>query len=253
MPRGRLKRALVLGFALIAISAGSAGAALVKVNGLILHADGGFQPQTLPRHQFAPIDFQGHFEIAAQGGGQPVALQQAVIDFDRDGRLDATGLPVCQPATVASLSTEQARRACGDAIVGTGRIGAAIRLPDATIDGSSALTIFNGPPFAGMPTVILHARTVIPEVQTYAIVVPIERRRGGFRYRATLDIPPIASGLGAITQVSVKIGRRFSAGGKRRSYVSAHCSDGILQTHGRFTFADGTVIDGAVEKPCTAS
>lgn len=251
MPRGRLRRALVLGLALIAVSAGSAGAALIKVNGLILHADGGFRPQTLPRHQFAPIDFQGYFEITAQGGGQPAALRQAVIDFDRDGRLDATGLPVCQPATVASLSSEEARRACHGAIVGTGRVGAAIRLPGGTVDGSSALTVFNGPPTAGSPTVILHARTVIPDVQTYAIVVLIERRRGAFRYRATLDFPPIASGLGAITQVSVKIGRRFNAGGKRRSYVSAQCSDGILQTHGHFSFADGTIIDGAVEKPCT--
>jgi hypothetical protein len=99
--------------------------------------------------------------------------------------------------------------------------------------------------------VILHARTTVPATQTFAIVVPIERRPGAFRYRATLTLPPIAAGLGAVTHVEVKVGRRFDIGGQRRSYVSAHCSDGILRTHGRFTFADGTIVDGSVEKACT--
>ena len=65
-----------------------------------------------------------------------------------------------------------------------------------------------------------------------------------------LDIPPIAGGLGALTHIDVKIGRRYRAGGKQRSYVSARCSDNILQTHGRFSFEDGTIIDGLVEKYC---
>ena len=63
--------------------------------------------------------------------------------------------------------------------------------------------------------------------------------------------PRSPHGLGAVTHVDVEIGRRFSVGGQRRSYVSAHCSDGILRTHGRFSFADGTIVDGSVEKPCT--
>jgi hypothetical protein len=91
----------------------------------------------------------------------------------------------------------------------------------------------------------------VPATQTFAILVPIERRSGSFRYRATLNVPPIAAGLGAITHIDVEVGRRFSVGGKRRSYASAHCSDGILRTHGRFTFSDGTIVDGSVEKACT--
>ena len=65
-------------------------------------------------------------------------------------------------------------------------------------------------------------------------------------------MPPIAAGFGALTHIEVEIGRRYSAGGKRRSYVSASCSDSILRTRGRFTFADGMVVDGAVEKFCRA-
>lgn len=232
-------------------AAGAAGeGALVIVNDIVLRADGGFQPRALPRQKFAPIDFQGHFDITAKGGGKPVALETAVIDFDRDGRLSVGGLPVCPPARVAGASSAEARRACGGAIVGTGEIGASIDLDGDTVTGSAPLTLFNGPPQNGNPTVILHAHTNFPATETFAIVIPIERRPGPFRYRATLVLPPIAGGRGAITHVGVKVGRRFSAGGKRRSYVAAHCSDGVLRTHGRFSFADGTIVDGSVEKPC---
>ncbi len=252
MPRVRLISALLC-LALAGPLAASAGAggALVAVNSLVLRADGGFEPRSLPRYQFAPINFRGHFDIAAKGGGRPVALEQAVIDFDRDGRLSVVGLPTCPAERVAGSTTAEARQACAGALVGTGHIEALVDLGGTAVAATSPLTLFNGPRLDGDPTVVLHARFTVPTTQTFAIVVPIERRPGGFRYRATLDLPPIAGGLGAVTHVDVKVGRRFDAGGRRRSYVSAHCSDGVLRTHGRFTFADGTIIDGSVEKACT--
>jgi hypothetical protein len=252
MSRKRLIQAAALCCALaLLLAAGASGeGALVKVNGLILRADGGFQPRSLPRREFAPIDFRGHFDVSATNGGKPPALESVTLDFDRDGRLSAGGLPVCAPEQIAHASPAQARRICAGAIVGTGHIEAQIELGGAAVGASSLLTIFNGPPQAGTPTAVLHAQTTVPATQTFAIVVPIERRPGEFRYRATLTLPPVADGLGSITHVDAKIGRRFSVAGQRRSYVSAHCSDGVLRTHGRFAFADGTIIDGSVEKPC---
>lgn len=254
MSRRRLGKAAAICCVLAAISAASAGAdgALVIVNGIVLRADGGFHPRSLPRHQFVPINFQGYFDIAAQGGGKPATLQEVVIDFDRDGRLNTARLPVCAPERVVNASVAEARASCRGAIVGEGRVEALVALPGGPVPASSALTIFNGPAREGKPSVVLHARTNVPGSQTFAILVPIERRPGPFRYRATLAFPEIAGGLGAITRVEAEVGRRFSVGGQRRSYISAHCSDGILHTHGRFTFADGTIVDGSVEKACTA-
>jgi hypothetical protein len=252
MPRARLISAfLCLALAGPLAASAGAGGALVAVNSLILRADGGFQPRSLPRRQFAPIDFQGHFDIAAKGGGKPVALEQAVVDFDRDGRLSVAGLPTCPAERIAAVGSAEARRVCAGAIVGTGEIEALVDLGGGTAAAAAPLTLFNGPRQDGDPTVVLHTRFTTPAPETFAIVIPIERRPGGFRYRATLNLPPIAAGLGAVTHVEVKVGRRFSANGQRRSYVSAHCSDGVLRTHGRFTFADGTIIDGSVEKACT--
>lgn len=252
MPPAPLRRRLLLSLALLALAllGGSADAAVVAVDNVVLHADGGFKPQSLPRHSFAPIAFHGFVDIAGRNGNPPPKLQQALIDFDRDGRLNVAGLPTCAPESIAQASSEEARRICAGSIVGTGHVEALISLDSGPVAASSPLTIFNGPRLEGKPTAILHARTTVPASQTYAIVVPIEERRGAFRYRIRLDVPPIAGGRGAITHLDVAIGRRYRAGGKARSYVSARCSDHVLQTHGRFTFDDGTIIDGLVEKYC---
>lgn len=251
MPHPRLRRAALLSLIVAAALGGTATGALVEVDNIVLRADGGFKPQTLPRREFAPIDFHGRLDIAAKGGGRPSPLRQALIDFDRDGRLSVAGLPACAPESIAAASSEEARAICGKALVGTGHIEAAISLPSGTVGASSPLSIFNGPRLAGLPTAVLHARLDAAGMsETHAIVVPIEKIRGDFRYRARLDVPPIAGGAGSITHVDVKIGRRYRAGGKQRSYASARCSDNILQTHGRFTFEDTTVVDGLVEKFC---
>jgi hypothetical protein len=250
-PYGTGRRpALLLAILASAIAVSTASAALVEVDDVVLRADGGFTPQTLPRHRFAPIDFQGHVDISGRNGAGPPKLRQALIDFDRDGRLSVAGLPSCAPESIDETGTEEARAICRGAIVGTGHVEALISLDSGPVQARAPLTIFNGPRLDGLPTAVLHARTTVPATQTYAIVVPIEQRRGGFRYRARIDVPPIAGGLGAITHLDVRIGRRYAAAGSRRSYVSARCSDNILQTHGRFSFEDGTIIDGAVERYC---
>lgn len=237
---------------MLALVGTGARAALVEVEDLVLHADGGFQPRHLPRQRFAPIGFHGYVDLAAKDGGPPPALERAVVDFDRDGRLSVGGLPSCRPSRVEAASTADARRICRRAIVGRGRLEAHVALPSGPVEIASALTIFNGPRQDGRPTALIHARTAVPLTVTYAIVVPIRKRRGEFRYRAILDLPPIAGGLGTITRVEVRIGRRYRAHNTRRSYVSAHCSDGILRTHGRFEFEEGLIVDGSVEKFCRA-
>ncbi len=235
--------------------AGASGAQ-VKIGDLVLQADGGFTPQKLPLRKRVPIRFQGHADLSTRSGAMPPALQQAVLNFDRDGRLSAGGLSSCSPDQVADASPKIARETCGAAIVGKGHLGAVVALaglPPETV--SSLLTLFNGPRQNGHPTVVAHAQITNPVVRTFAIVIPIERRRGRFRYRATLNVPPIVppgTGTGALTHVDVKIGRRYRAAGKRRSYVSARCSDSVLETHGRFTFDEGTVVDGSVMKGCFA-
>ena len=245
---GLLLAALLLG----AIAAAGAGAtALFETREIRVEVNAAFQPRSLPVHSFAPVTFEGFLDIGKPGGGEPLALEQIVLDFDRDGRLDVSGLPTCAPEQIAAATVDEARSICKSAIVGSGEIEALVGLPSGTVPTSSALTLFNGPRVAGHPTVIVHAHFTTPGTQTYAITVPIEKRRGEFRYRVTVNLPPLAGGLGAITHLQVKVGRRYEAGGTKRSYVAARCSDHILRSHAIFTFAGGFVIEGVgLEKYC---
>ena len=242
---------LALCGALAALAVGAADAALVKVGTLVIRADGGFTPRTLPRHSYAPVRFQGHADIASTNSAPPPALQSARLDFDRDGRLATRGLAVCPPGRIEATTPKQARRRCRNAIVGRGHVRAVITLPNLSrIHVRSPLTLFNGPRQGRNVTVVTHAHAIFPVRQTFVVVVTIERRRGPYRYRATFDVPAIAGGAGALTHVDMRIGRRYRFRGVKRSYTSARCSDGILQTRGRFSFADGTIVAGSIFKPC---
>jgi len=233
------------------LAAGAADGALVKLGSMVLTADGGFTPQRLPARTYAPIDFEGYANVKETNGSIPPALQQIVLDFDHDGRLLTAGLPTCDPALLREATPDEARAKCRGAIVGTGHVGALVAVGNRPpIYATSLLTIFNGPPEGGHPTVILHARPTAPATQSFVITVPIERRRGEYRYRATVDVPPILGGEGSLVHIDVDIGRRYRYRGVKRSYVSARCSDHVLRTRGRFVFADQTVIDGSVEKAC---
>jgi hypothetical protein len=234
-----------------AMAAGAFGAAMVETREVRLRLNADFQPLNLPVKTFAPVEFEGYLDLAKPGGGVPPALKQVVVDFDRDGRLDVAGLPTCSPEQIAQVSVDEARSICKSALVGTGTLEALVSLPSGPVPTRSALTLFNGPRLEGHPTVVVHARITVPATQTYAMVVPIEKRPGEFRYRATLDVPELAGGLGAITHITIKVGRRYTAGGVKRSYVAARCSDHILRSHGIFTFANGLVIEGVgLEKYC---
>jgi hypothetical protein len=247
----RKQLAIVLATAFLLIAAGAEGA-LVKVGNLVLKADGGFTPRTLPRHAYAPIAFEGHADFTETDGSVPPALRQAVLEFDRDGRLSAAGLPACDPSLLQEVTPREARARCASAIVGTGHIEALVeREGGPPYDVTAPVTLFNGPPENGNPTVIFHTRTTVPATQSFVIVIVIERRRGSYRYRATFDLPPIDAGRGSLVHVDVHIGRRYRYRGVNRSYVSARCSDNVLSTRGRFAFADGTLIEGSVEKSCT--
>jgi hypothetical protein len=248
-----LKRLLAAGALICCVLfAGAANAALVRVGNLVLTADGGFKPSSLPRSTYAPINFNGEANLKAVNGSVPPPLQQLVLDFDRDGRLSIAGLPICEPGALEEATTAEARNRCPGAIVGTGHASVAIGgAGQQFLVVSAPLTFFNGPRLAGEPTVIMHARITVPAVQNFVITIPIEKRRGPYRYRATIDLPPIAGGQGALTHIDATIGKRYRSGGRERSYVSARCGDGIFSTHGRFTFTDGTIIDGSVEKACT--
>lgn len=238
----------------ILLVAGMANAAMVRVGSIVLRADGGFTPQSLPRHSYAPISFRGHANVESTDSQPVPALRNFRLEFDKDGRLSTKGLPVCQPASLTNTTPQQAKEICGKASVGSGTVAASIAQPGLQgVVFRSPLSLFNGPRINGNATVIAHARALIPKPQTYVVLITIEKlTKGAFSYRASAELPEFAEGTGALTHLEAEVGRRYKSGGVKRSYVSAKCTDSILETRGRFEFNDPerTVIEGSVFKAC---
>jgi hypothetical protein len=238
---------------LAALAGGVAYAEMVQVGPLVLRADGGFTPRQLPQNRYVPIRFEGHARISSTNSEPVPALRQVKLSFDRDGLITTKGLAVCSPTQIEAMAPQAARQACKAAIIGTGHVHVAVSVPGGgTVNVESPLTLFNGPRQGGNLTVLAHAQTTFPKPETFVVVVPVERLHGGYSYRATVNLPEIAEGHGALTYVDGKLGKRYRSGGRERSYTSARCSDGILETQGRLVFAEGTVISGTIFKPCSA-
>jgi hypothetical protein len=234
------------------VVAGTSGsdAAIVRYGGLELRAEGDFSPHELPRGHPAPIELKASAGIRSVAGGPPPHLEQLILDFDRDGRLSTAGLPTCAPASIEHLGVSAARRRCEKAIVGKGTVGAIVLVNGSWLRVNSALTLFNGPAGGHLATVVAHAQPASLPDEIYVVTIPIERTNGDYRYRATVEVPEIFNGEGVLTSVKGTIGRHYRYKGQERSFTSARCSDGALAVHGHLTFADGTVIDGSIEKYC---
>lgn len=229
---------------------GESDAALIKVQNLVLKAEGAFKPAALPRHSYAPNDFHGHADLINTEGGPPTQLDEMTLEFDRNEKIDTRGLPVCPPSRIAHSTVQEARRQCAGALVGTGHVGATMYLLGVPVNVRLAASLFNGPPQNGNPSVVGHTFAPLPTPRAYTIPIQVERERGAYAYRVQIDARQLA-GEGILTHIDGHIGRRFQYGGRERSYISGRCGNGLLRIHGHFLFDDGTIMDGALEKPCS--
>lgn len=235
------------------VFAGSAVALKLTAGNIVVETDGGFTPTKLPRHELAPIRLHGYGKILGTGGSPPPILKQLTLWFDRNGKVETRGLPVCPKSKLVATTPAQARRNCPDAIVGEGFGKAIVNFPEqAPIPASSPITIFNGPPKNGNPTVYAHAYTTVGGSSTYLIQVEIQKVNDGrYGFKTVADIPKIVNGYGTPVYGKLKIGKTWKYKGKTLSYANASCPDGHLQAKAQLSFGDGTRLEGTFLKPCT--
>jgi hypothetical protein len=248
-------RRVALALALVAAAASvpAAGALQLRAGDILIDAHGGFAPRALPRYRNAPIVLRGGGRISTVSGELPPRLETISIEFDRHGSVVTTGLPTCSLGRLIATTTKTARRLCPGSIVGNGFGKAQVKLPEqAPFPVSSPITLFNGRPKGGEPTVLAHAHLTQPVPTTFVITIVIERiHRGIYGYRTKTTIPRIADGAGIPVSGSLRIGRKWTVRGRRYSYVNARCETGRLQARGEFGFEDGTLLSGTFLRPCS--
>lgn len=256
--RGCVRVLALLGVLAAALTATGAAARTTSI-----HLDAGnlvadlgmfFTPTKLPHTEYAAIKAGVFGKLRTKDGSVPPPLTHVDFEADKNSKIETRGLAVCTKGKLVATTPGKARRACADAIVGTGTGSGMVVFPEqAPIPASSPVTIFNGPPVDGDPTVIVHAHLTVPAPTTYLVAVRIERvNKGPIGYRISSDLPKIAGGYGSVMDFRFRLNRKWRYRGEELSYLNARC--GVPGTHllGHVgaQFADGTDVRGSLFASC---
>ncbi|MGH8432225.1 MAG: hypothetical protein ACREUF_17665, partial [Solimonas sp.] len=163
----------------------------------------------------------------------------------------------CSLGKLKSISSEGARKACGDALIGSGSVTSRVSLPDQGAFASSGpMLAFNGR-HKGKPAVFAQVATGAPLPLTYVIVFEVKKKGGTFGNSLIGTLPPIASEYGYITAFNLSLRRQYSFRGEKMSYASAGCPAPKGFTQAQFTFAkvsyvfaDGKELSSKLVRTC---
>jgi hypothetical protein len=254
--RKRLICTTALVVALVAALAGLASAdkpTIVQVGNLKLTLNGGFSPKALPKNKLAPITLNVSGKIETLDGKHPPALKEVIVDTDKNGAINAKGLPVCTAGKLNAQDTVHAKAICKSAIVGEGITNVEVEFPEQKpFIAKSKLLAFNGGVKGGVTTIFIHAYLSAPVSAAVVTTVKVSKEHNG-RYgtKSVATIPKIAGGYGSVKEFSLTFGRSFSYKGKKQSYLLAKCPDGHLNAHATSIFSDGSKLSGSFVRACT--
>jgi hypothetical protein len=226
---------------------------VVTVGNLRITANGSFSPKQLPKNKLAPITLDLSGKIETLDHTHPPAIQEVVIETDKNGEINAKGLPVCTSGKLQAQTSAKARAICESALVGEGTTSVEVEFPEQRpFVAKSELLVFNGGVSGSKTKVFVHAYLTSPV--SAAVVVPVtvsKVNNGRYGLKTVAKIPKIAGGYGSPLSFSLKVGRKFSYKSKQQSYLLAKCPDGHLNAKGVGVFSGPLRLAGSLVRSCT--
>jgi hypothetical protein len=208
--------------------------------------NGGFSPKVLSKKKQTPITFNISGEIKSLNPKEPhpPALKEFLLEGDKHTSISVKGIPTCTAGKLTSQTTAGARKACGPAIIGTGKTEVGIKFEEQPeIPVKSELLVFSGGFKGGVTTLFIHAYITVPTPAAIVTTVKIKKiHKGRFGLGSVATIPKIAGGSGSVKSFELTL---------QKGIISASCPDGHLNAHGTAVFVDGTRISAEVVRPCT--
>jgi hypothetical protein len=203
---------------------GAAGGETVRQGPLQVSFGGSVAPQLLPRAGTTPIAVTIRGDVRTLAAGPPPSLRRIAIEVNRLGVLERRGLPACPLGRLRASSTETALEQCRGALVGEGRVGGVLVLPEqAPTSFGGRVVAFNGTLPDGRPGILAHLYTTRPAPLTFVLAFAIGRAHGTFGTRLVATVPAKTRRTAHITSFSLRLHRVYTAEGERRSYLSASC------------------------------
>lgn len=254
----RKRLTLIAGSALaliaaIAASVAVAGAPVTGADGNSQSIDVKIGPKKLSKTKLSPASLEVTTKVTTNNPtGVPSPAVRVIVDFDKNAKLFTKGLPTCSESQLNNVSTEVAEQNCKGAIIGKGHASAVLPVGAKIFPVAQTVTAFNGVPKGGKPTVLLHTYGTTP-VQTTLVLngVVSNYNKEGYGPRLDVNVPLIAGGAGALLEFNVKIDKKFSYKGEKKSFISAKCPNNKkLKARGAFTFKDGETITAFSNQSC---
>ena len=251
--------AAVLALAALAVGAALAHAEIVQKGILRVDVEGELAPRRLPRTGTAPISVTVGGVVSTTDESLPPQLKRIRIEINRHGRLETAGLPECKIAQIQPASTARALRACRPALVGKGSFSVDVVLGgQEPYPTSGRLLIFNGA-YRGKPALLGQIYSAHPFSNSFVIPFVIASKpRGRYGLTLTATLPRALTNWGHVTALHMRLARRYSYRGHRRSLISAGCPapkgfPGAVFTLARttFSFAGGTRLGSSLTRNCT--
>ncbi|HEX7058322.1 MAG TPA: hypothetical protein VF176_00520 [Solirubrobacterales bacterium] len=192
--------------------------------------------------------------LSTADGSHPPAIKEVMVDFDKAFQVNTLGLPVCKSGQLQARDTDDAKKACSEAIVGSGNGEVEVQFEDsAPFTAKGPLVLFNGGVKGGVTTLFIHAYVNVPTPTAIVTAVKITRvAHSRFGLHAVAEIPEIAGGAGSVTGFRFKIKRTFSYRGEKKSFITASCPAGFLFASAQVQFTDGTTMKLGRAIHCTA-
>jgi hypothetical protein len=256
----RSLRLLAAALALLVAGCALASAETVQKGHLRAVFSGEFAPHALPRHGAAPIAVAIGGQITTTDGKPPPQLRRIEIEINRSGKLSAAGLPVCLLGDIQPSTNRGALDACRGSLVGEGSFSANVALPQqAPFPSRGKVLAFAGREH-GQPVVLAHVYGTDPIPTSYTLPFAIAEPGGTYGTVLTASLPQVTSDWGFVTGIDLRLNRRFSYRGKRRSYVSAGCpaprgfpGASFPLARASFVFAHGTTLRSVLNRACKAT
>lgn len=255
-----MRRALpIASAALLALSLAALAQGEISQQGTLrVTFEGELQPKRLPRDGAAPISVQVGGRIQTTDGSLPPQLRSLRIELNRHGRLETRGLPLCRAERIHPASTRRALKACRSALVGRGSFSVAVDLAgQEPYPTQGTLLVFNGA-HRGKPALLGQIYAARPFATSFVIPFAISRQGRG-RYGLTLSarLPQALGNWGHVTGLRLRLQRRYTHRGTRRSVISAGCPaprgfPGALFSLARtsFAFAGGQRLTSKLTRSC---
>ncbi len=236
-------RRLAIAAALIAcLPAGAAAARQFVQQGTLRVAfEARLQPRSLPRERAAPATVRLGGAVRTTDGSTPPQLREISIAMNRAGIVSVAGLPSCQAPELQQTSTEAALAECRGALVGHGHFAANVNFPGSPVfPASGTVLVFNSTTRRHVG-LLLHLYGSSPVRAAFVLPFKITRpAKGRFGTVFSTRLPQLASDQGYVTDINLKIGRRYRYRGSRRSFISASCAAPVGFPGAAFELAKAT-------------